>query len=100
MYFQSELCCVTLWTSQYATVICAHLLTEGEGLSLPLASEDELVFVAAEELALLSTLHEEDMSALLGREVFMRTRRSSVDTLYGIVDSSGSDLRRSSEHWK
>ena len=51
-------------------------LTLGEGLSEP-ASEEEVVWL--EELR-DSTL-QDDMSKDLGREVFMRTRRSNVDTL-------------------
>ena len=51
-------------------------LTLGDGLSEP-ASEDEVVWL--EELR-DSTL-QEDMSSDLGREVFMRTRRSKVLTL-------------------
>ena len=51
-------------------------LTLGDGLSDP-ASEEEVVWL--EELR-DSTLHD-DMSKDLGREVFMRTRRSNVDTL-------------------
>ena len=51
-------------------------LTLGDGLSDP-ASDEEVVWL--EELR-DSTLHD-DMSKDLGREVFMRTRRSNVDTL-------------------
>ena len=51
-------------------------LTLGDGLSDP-ASEEEVVWL--EELR-DSTL-QDDMSKDLGREVFMRTRRSNVDTL-------------------
>jgi len=66
-------------------------LTLGEGRSEPASLE---LVVWLEELR-DSTL-QDDMSNERGLEVFIRTRLSNVDTLYGIVDSSGSDFLSSS----
>ena len=69
----------------------AFRLTFGDGRSLPASLE----LVVCPDDPRDSTDHE-DISRDLGLLVFILTRRSSVDTRYGIVDSSGSDFRRSS----
>ena len=51
-------------------------LTLGDGLSEP-ASEDEVVWLEDPRESML----QDDMSKDLGREVFIRTRRSNVETL-------------------
>lgn len=69
----------------------AFRLTFGEGLSDPASLE---LVVCPDEL--LDSTDQDDMSKDLGLEVFILTLLSRVLTLYGIVESSGSDFLSSS----